>query len=282
MRCKFPTYFFFICLTVLAACNKVPSGILSEKEMAAVMADVSLAEVMITDDYNAYIKEGAKEALFTSVFQKHHITQAQYDSSVVWYGRNIDIYVRVCDAAATELKRRKNALGDIQPDAGPVEDKDSVNIWTRRDYIIFQKNNPGIGVYFDYNPSRGYLSGSQFVFSMNVWGLTPDMAHYPVVRLSLEQQDTTTTVIEKITKDGMFEMLASSVPTKRVRRVYGYIHFDYKDSQSHKIYIDSIRLMRYNYGKEILLNGQLSVQPENKDSMAVDTLKHVSPAQLSD
>lgn len=280
MRSKSLTYFIFFCWVAFAACSKMPAGILSEKEMVTVMADVSLAEVMITGDYNAYSKEGAKEALFLSVFQKHHITKAQYDSSMVWYGRNIDIYMRVCDAVLAELKRRKNALGDIQPDAGPVEDKDSVNIWTRRDYVVFQKNNPGYGVYFDYTPGRGYLSGSQFVFSMNVWGVMPDMSHYPVVRLSLEQQDTTTTVIEKITKDGLFEMLATSVPTKRVRRVYGYIHFDDRNNDYHKIYIDSIRLTRYNYGKEILLNGQLPVS--SKDSTGVGTLKTVSPTQLID
>lgn len=256
MRNKFQIYLFFLFLcTWFVSCKKVPSGILSEKNMQSVMADVQLAEAMITSDYSAYSKEGSKEALFTSVFQKHNITQAQYDSSLVWYGRNMDIYMRVCDAVIAQLDKQKDAFGDIQPDAGPVEDKDSVNIWTRRDYVVFQPTDPGYGVYFDYKPSRGYLPGSQFLLSMDVWGLTPDMKHKPVVRLSLQQQDTTITVIREITEDGLFEMFAKTVATKRVMRVYGYIHLDKTMGNYHRIYIDTICLTRYNYGREIKLSG---------------------------
>ena len=75
------------------SCSKAPSDILSEKEMQRVMTDVYLAEAMIGIDYNAYKSDSMKQALYESVFRKHGITQALYDSSMVWYGKNMDIFM---------------------------------------------------------------------------------------------------------------------------------------------------------------------------------------------
>ncbi len=54
-----------------------------------------LAEAMVNVDYNTYKSDTMKLALYESVFRKHDITQAVYDSSLVWYGRNLDIYMEV-------------------------------------------------------------------------------------------------------------------------------------------------------------------------------------------
>ena len=70
--------------TLLAACSKVPDGILSEKKMQGVLTDMLLAEAMVNVDYNTYKSDTMKLALYESVFRKHDITQAVYDSSLVW------------------------------------------------------------------------------------------------------------------------------------------------------------------------------------------------------
>ena len=67
--------------TLLAACSKVPDGILSEKKMQGVLTDMLLAEAMVNVDYNTYKSDTMKLALYESVFRKHDITQAVYDSS---------------------------------------------------------------------------------------------------------------------------------------------------------------------------------------------------------
>ena len=59
--------------TLLAACSKVPDGILSEKKMQGVLTDMLLAEAMVNVDYNAYKSDTMKLALYESVFRKHDI-----------------------------------------------------------------------------------------------------------------------------------------------------------------------------------------------------------------
>ena len=56
--------------TLLAACSKVPDGILSEKKMQGVLTDMLLAEAMVNVDYNTYKSDTMKLALYESVFRK--------------------------------------------------------------------------------------------------------------------------------------------------------------------------------------------------------------------
>ena len=156
--------------TLLAACSKVPDGILSEKKMQGVLTDMLLAEAMVNVDYNTYKSDTMKLALYESVFRKHDITQAVYYSSLVWYN-----------------------LVDVQADAAPVSNRDSVDIWPRRSYLVLSPTSVFNGVTFDIRPETNYSSGSSFVLGMRVWGLNNKMAYKPEVRLSADQGDTTYT-----------------------------------------------------------------------------------------
>ena len=212
--------------TLLAACSKVPDGILSEKKMQGVLTDMLLAEAMVNVDYNTYKSDTMKLALYESVFRKHDITQAVYDSSLVWYGRNLDIYMEVYNRVLADLNKRINNLGDVQADAAPVSNRDSVDIWPRRSYLVLSPTSVFNGVTFDIRPETNYSSGSSFVLGMRVWGLNNKMAYKPEVRLSADQGDTTLTVNSKITKDGYHETILKTIPTKKVKRVFGYIRMD--------------------------------------------------------
>ena len=234
---------------MLVACSKVPDGILSEKKMQAVQTDVSLAEAMIHLNPTDYPDQAHKEALFRSIFQKHGISQAEYDSSLIWYGKRLDIYIKVTDRIIADLNSRQKALGDIQASAAPVTKKDSVDIWPRRTAVRFEPNGIFNGVTFDIKPETNYSSGSSFVLVMHVWGVTQEMKQTPVIRISAMQGDTIVTVNDRIRRDGYHETVLKTIPTKQINRVYGYILMHNTDSSYYKVYLDSLNLMKYNYGR---------------------------------
>jgi len=242
-----------ICLGVLlitAACSKVPKGILSEKEMQRIQTDMMLADAVIGVNYKDYNNDTAKVALYESIFLKHKITQATYDSSLVWYSKNLDIYMKVYERISADLTAQIHDLGDVQAEAAPSTRNDSVNIWPRRNYLVLSPKSVFNGVTFDIKPDRNYPSGSTFVLGMNVWGLKEGMDFYPEIRLTAEQRDTTIHIIEKITHDGYHQTILKTLPTRQVRRVYGSIWMNSVDSTYHKIYIGSLDLFRYNYGTD--------------------------------
>ena len=216
--------------TWLVACSKVPDDILSEKKMQAVQVDMQLAEAMINLDSKAFSDNARKEALYQSIFRKYDITQAEYDSSLIWYGR-------------------QKALGDVQALAAPVSKQDSVDIWPRRTSLRLEPDALFNGVTFDIKPETNYSSGSTFVLGMNVWGINKGMVYKPEIRISADQGDTIVTVNDKVLRDGYHETVLKTVPTKQVKRVYGYIFMNNADSSYYKVYLDSLNLMKYNYGR---------------------------------
>jgi hypothetical protein len=211
------------------------------------MIDVSLAEALISSNSTQYPDSVHKAAVFQSVFRKHNITETMYDSSLVWYGKNMDIYMQVLDMVLAEINARIRYMGDVQASAAPSSNQDSVDIWPRRDFLVLHSKALFNGVTFDITPDKVYTSGSSFVLGMRVWGINNKMHHVPEIRMAIDQIDTILYINEKITKDGYHETILKGVATKQIRRVYGYIRMDNAETGYHKVYVDSLNLMKYNY-----------------------------------
>ncbi|MDR3137925.1 MAG: DUF4296 domain-containing protein [Tannerellaceae bacterium] len=93
-------------VVVLFGCGRVPEGVLSEKEMEAVLTDMLKAEAWVGLEPVAYRSDTVKARMYESVFRKYNISREVYDSSLVWYGRNADIYLRVCERVLTNLEKQ--------------------------------------------------------------------------------------------------------------------------------------------------------------------------------
>ena len=234
-------------LCVLSACSPVPENILSQKEMRAVLADMQIAEAIINADQATYKDDAKKLALYESVFNKYHITQAEYDSSLTWYAQNLDIYMRVYNLVSQDIEDRIHDLGDVERTEVDTQKNDSVDIWSRRTYLTFSPKASFNGTTFNIEPKESYPPGSTFKLGMNVWGMPQQAGHKPQIRICLDQGDTTVFINDQITRDGYHETTLKSIVTKRIKRVYGFIYLNNRDMDYYKIYTDSISLMRYNY-----------------------------------
>ncbi|MDR2497487.1 MAG: DUF4296 domain-containing protein [Tannerellaceae bacterium] len=245
--------FFLLASVILltAACSKVPGGILPENKMKDVMVDVHIAEQIMSENSIVYSDSLQKAALMESVFRKHNITQAVYDSSLVWYGKNLNIMLQVLDLAIKEVDTRMHAYNELQAVlAPPPVPTDSVNIWTQPALLSFSPQSLFNAITFDIRPEGAYVSGSVFVLNLSVWGLHPRLNRLPELKIAAEHSDTTVLIRDTISADGFHSFTLRTVATKPVRRVYGYIRMDKAEAPYHKIYLDSLSLIRFNYGSK--------------------------------
>lgn len=245
-------YFLLGIILLITSCSKVPKDIISEKEMQKILVDMMVAESMINTNVNTFREDTTRLALYESIFEKHNITRALYDSSLVWYGQNLDIFMKVYDRVVVDIDRMILNLGDIQADAAPVSNSDSINIWPRRPSLTLQPNSVFNGTTFDIKPPTSYSSGSSFVLGLKVWGLTDQMAFTPEVRLSAVHNDTIITTKANLSENGDYQIIVRTHPTKPIRRVFGYIWMNNAQNDYFKIYVDDISLMKYNYGSPAL------------------------------
>ena len=97
---------------LLASCSSRPGEVLSDDVMAALLADLYVGEAytVLEGPMAASASIGdidsAQRVLRQGTMQKHGVTEAQFDTTLRWYGHHLDRYDDVCEKV---IERRKPA-----------------------------------------------------------------------------------------------------------------------------------------------------------------------------
>jgi hypothetical protein len=231
--------------------------------MRAVLYDMQMAEAIVETNNESYRTSDERQVVYNAVFAKHHVTQAEYDSSLIWYGQNMDLYMSIYKLVLKDINENIAAMGDVKPNplSGEASAKDSIDIWIYNRSYIFKQERVFNILTFDIAPQKPYSSGSSYVFGLSVWGMPPGLKYNPKIHISAVQTDTIISVNKEITGDGYYEAVVRTVDAKPVSRVYGYILMNDSETSYHHIYLDNIQLMKYNFGSKALTAPQTDSIP---------------------
>lgn len=145
---------------VIVSCNGVPSHVIGPDDMASLMADMRMADAVVGVQYADYVNDANKIALKQAVFKKHGVTEAQFDTSLVWYGHNVDKFQEVNERTIEILEKRLKAADALAAgEAALTVSGDSVDLWAGPSVRIFGpktgSNRATIGFDTDRNSERG-------------------------------------------------------------------------------------------------------------------------------
>jgi len=126
---------------ILCACETKPKGVMSKGKMEDVLFDYHLAQSMIS---NLSPDERSKmsQQYLDAVFEKHGITEADFDSSLVWYNRHMvdldDIYTNLQERYESmnkelQLKNGNNDMMAVFSTGG-----DTTNIWGSKKLMVLR------------------------------------------------------------------------------------------------------------------------------------------------
>ena len=251
MNISKPLLTFIAAIALIAvSCSKIPSGILGKEKMARIIADLSIAEAVVESEYRTYSEDSTKLALKQSVFAKNHVTPEQVDTSLKWYGRNMDILVEVYDRAIemTEEDLKQNAINaSVSTPSKPASiyatEGDSVDLWTAPHNRIFAANMPAnISTFYAVN-DRNWQSGDIFTLA----GKTPGALMPVLFAITVEYRDGTREYVTSAASGNGWERLRLALnPDKLASMVYGYIM--YTPQSDEVVALDSISLIRTRAG----------------------------------
>ena len=136
---KHLSYIFILCL-LLVACNKRPAGVIPPDEMEEILFDYHLTQGVI--DIQPPEDFTHNQRYLDAVFANHGITEAQFDSSMIYYTREAlqlkEIYQNL-NRRFTEIEdalKLEAGTGDIT--AGLTASGDTANIWTTGTTVILR------------------------------------------------------------------------------------------------------------------------------------------------
>lgn len=251
-----------LALLVTVACNRVPDHVIEQEEMAQLLADIHIGESVVELNRGDYESDSLKKRVKQSILLKHGVTQAQLDTSFVWYGNNIEEYMKVYERviAILEEKIEKSGAASLARVQVSVEG-DSVDVWSLARHHSITRNSPSQYITFTVNRDNNWEKGDFYTWNVKLlnnispieWGMAVDYF-----------DGSTDYTYSMATTEGWNNLKLLSDSTKSMSRVYGYLRFEPKEGEN--IYVDSISLVRrrvdrkiypqrfnmlpFNYGKE--------------------------------
>jgi len=217
--------------------------------MENVLFDIHLAEATISDNYRDFRSEEKKQELYAGIFKKHGITQEQFDTSLVWYGRNLDKFTIVYD----NLTKRYAALAENinaeielqQKQAAALSDSNRVHVWNGTAPVILTSLPGKNMVDFNLNLDTIQLLPKEYYeFAFNVLGI-PDSTITPLVTLGIIFPDTVFVKRKTITDNGLFTISLPPLDsiTNNPTHLFGSIHIPPQKGNV-KIVIYDISILR--------------------------------------
>lgn len=219
--------FSLLSLLSLAACVKRPDKVMSDQEMAPIVADYELARAC--DRGNSIgLHPGSEDDLLLAVLRDHKVSREEYDSTIAWYSRNPDKYLILCQKVDKELDAKQRKY------AGKGEMLQFDDLWPYSRMMMFSGLASSDGLDFSI-PSSEVEPGQKLRLNMRFNSRTDGMA-----LLGVEYEDGVKTYNTKQLSDRKLELNLQTDTARRVRRIFGNVAID---SQSRlPLWADSVSL----------------------------------------
>ena len=254
---------------VLMGCKpKRPSGILSESKMETVMVDYHLAQGMAEQAVGDV--EAARYRYIQAVFKKHHITEAVFDSSLVYYFENSekfnDIYKNVSQRVQAQAEKfGVDARATQNQYSHLTSQGDTANVWTDHDNACIIPNKLHNIYQFSLTADSTYKIGDSFIWHFHTQYITQglDRETYAVLTLQYDN-DSIVSVTQHVRGNNNFDVKFSPrapLDTIPLRKINGFVFMP--------------TLQKGENGLMVLLLQDLSMirmHPEPKDTIAVDSM----------
>lgn len=222
-----------------SGCKEKKEKVLSEKEMVDLIVDLKLAEAYANTQLNGPNPSEQRRELAKSVLAQHNVTQEQLDTTLGWYGRNLDEYAELYEKVDKRLlQKRKKLMKDTE---GDLANKEGDNFWAygKNGIISSLGNNDGwIISLSDPDLNRG---------DKLEWTMHINNASTPLVGvLGVDYDDGTSEAVSTyFTNRQHIELSLQTDTGKTAQRIYGTLRL--KKSDSTPLFADSIALRRLPY-----------------------------------
>lgn len=232
-------------------CVRTPEGVIEPDKMEDLLVDIHISEGLMETEYAKYASPAQKEEVMQSVLRKHHVTGAEFDSSLSWYGRNLDQYVKIYNKVIERIRLKDEAVKELiakEKMQTLTLPGDTVDIWKQeRSFLIspeFSNNLLSFRIPVDEN----FKQNDRFVLEMRFRMMPNDLKIHPRLTLAIQNSNNS---INKISKDvfqnGWVSLELKSDTSMYFKNVFGNLYLPPRQLiDNQRIYVDSIRLTRYH------------------------------------
>lgn len=231
-----------ITLFLATGCSKRPKDIIDEDKMVAIMADIQIAEAYErSGDASQFLNGKNREMLGRGILMQHGVSVEEMDSTLAWYGRNMDEYAKLYKKVDIELSKRQakyaKAAGESEKE-GPTAD-----LWPYGRHFVIDNKSLTDGMVVSF-PVTDLSPGDKITWKMHV-----DGASSRFLTLGVDYENGTSE-LTSINDRGMEKWVEASLQTdslKSVNRIFAIADFEHGNN---RVYIDSVNLIHIPFNRD--------------------------------
>lgn len=211
----------------LCGCQKSQKDVLSEDKMVKVLTDIELADAY----FNTTVPgpgRPKREDLIAAVLEKHGVSESQLDSTVVYYGKNMDEYYSLYEKVEKNLRLKS---GNIVEDTGE-------DIWPYSSFAFFGDNQWTDGIIFSF-PAKDLMPGNSLEWKLRM--TSPES--FEVV-LGGEYENGMVTYNKKNSTGRNVQISLQTDTAYKIKRIFGSLNIP---RSSYPIWADSIQLNKTEF-----------------------------------
>ena len=262
-----------------------PHGILSKKKMTDMLVDYHLAQGMA--EAQGENVDVIRYKYIQAVFKKHRVTEAVFDSSMVYYSGRGDEFTHIYDDVVTRVQAQAERLGlesssNQDRFASLTSEGDTANIWLGKDFACIVANPVQCVYSFQMKTDSTFKAGDSFIWRFKTQFVGRSMNNEAIALLSFYyDNDTVCCVTDLIRFTPKTELRYTpdiDLDTLNLRTISGFVYLPLTTDadQPKPLLVSSMQLIRMHKRQPIVKRTR-----EVVDTVAVDTLPQERGERLS-
>ena len=280
MKHSIPVFLLFA-MMVVGCKPSVPSEYIQPDDLEDILYDYHVAESMARNGNGMDANYNSTE-YFMAVLEKHHISEAVFDSSMIYYYTHAEhlktIYSHVNDRLVNDAKKLGASVGDINRYSQYSETGDTANIWRNETAVMLLPRATKNRFDFVVKADSTFKLGDSFMFqfvSEYIWqGGSKDAV---VCIKTTYEKDSVLQSVSHVSISGIAQLRIPYNKTLKIKELRGFIYMPQSDEdlESRRLmFISQIQLIRF-HNKDI----EEQYEKESAASFQTDSLQRVSPSR---
>ena len=264
-------------LLVMAACKPgTPSKYIQPDDMEDILVDYYMARAIAMQEKYSYEEKEYNAALYMeAVFKRHHVTQADFDSSLVYYYTRADRFDPIFQRVSERLNDQALVLGASEGEIGKYAHYnatgDTANVWPDRTTALLLPMPPYNRWEFRLEGDSTYRRGDELMLMFMSDYMYQTGSKNGMAYLSVDYGDTVVSRNLHFATSGLSQLRIPQDTLRVMKAIKGFFYLDggFESSASTRLlFLNNVQLIRFHTRDEETTTNSL----QRDDSGERDTI----------
>ena len=274
---------------VLTGCKpEIPGRYLQMDEMVDILYDYHVADGMVQTKFDSP-DSVAMRAYRISILKNHGVTQAYFDSSMVYYTRHTRLLQKVYDKIADRLDREAVERGGQAGFTDLTENADTTNVWKRSTAFVLSPYLATNRMSFEIKADSSYYEGDRMVLDFDAQFLYQDGMRDALVVLAITYaNDSVEYVNNSISTSSHYHMQIMNEGRLAIKSVRGFWMLSSDramptlSATTFKLFIVSnVRLVKMHVTEPVKKPEDINMSPDSLELPKIDSLDRRRPININ-